>query len=120
MNKVNLCHWITLTGYFGLMALIFIWNLWVEPRPAEQMSLTLLVQMGPLMFALRGLLHERLYTHTWAMYLALIYFVVGIWYAGDESTRTFGIIFSILSMVFFIGTMFYTRFKAQAINAGSD
>jgi len=116
MNKITIFRWVTLFGYFGLIALIFIWNLWIEPRPAEQMSMTFLIQMGPLMFALRGLLHGKVYTHAWAMYLALLYFIVGVWYAGDESTRTYGIFFSCLSMDFFIGTMFYTRFKSKAIN----
>ena len=79
--------------------------------------MTLLIQLGPLMFALRGILHGRVYTHAWSMYLALIYFVSGIWYAGDVSTRTFGIIFTLFSVLFFIGTMFYTRFQGKAENA---
>ena len=114
MNKITTFRWLTLISYFSLIALIFIWNLWVEPRPAEQISITFLVQMGPLMFALRGLLHGKVYTHAWSMYLSLIYFVVGIWYAGDESTRTFGLLFSIFSFNFFIGTVFYTRFQGKA------
>jgi uncharacterized membrane protein len=116
MNKIFLFRWVTLLGYFGLIALIFIWNLWVEPRPAEQLSLTFLMQMGPLMFALRGLLHGKVYTHAWSMYLALMYFVIGIWFAGDESTRVYGVLFSILSLHFFIGTVFYTRFQGKAEN----
>lgn len=113
MNKINVFRWITLFGYFGLIALIFIWHLWVEPLPPEKMSIVFLIQMGPLMFPLRGLLHGRVYTHAWSMYMALFYFVIGIWYAGDESTRLFGILFSSFSLDFFIGTVFYTRYKGQ-------
>jgi len=83
------------------------------------MSITLLVQVGPLMFPLKGLLHGKLYTHAWAMYLALFYFVIGIWYAGDESTRNFGIIFSLLSVLFFLGTMLFTRYQGMANNAAA-
>jgi len=43
--------------------------------------------------------------------------VCGIWYAGDISTRSFGIGFSTLSVIFFIGTMLYTRFQGMAENA---
>ena len=116
MNKITASRWLTLTGYFGLIGLIFIWNLWIEPRPAEQISITLLIQMGPLMFPLRGLLHGKVYTHAWSMYLALLYFVGGVWYAGDESTRAFGMLFSIFSLSFFIGAVFYTRFQGKAEN----
>lgn len=114
MTNIKLYRWLTLIGYFGLIILIFVWNLWVEPRPDEQMSLTLILQMGPLLFALRGLLNGKLYTHAWAMYLALFYFIIGVWFAGDQSTRPYGIIFSSLSMIFFIGTVFYTRFQGKA------
>ena len=81
------------------------------------MSMTLLIQLGPLMFPLRGILHGKVYTHAWSMYLALFYFIVGIWYAGDISTRNFGIGFSFFSVLFFIGTMFFTRFQGMAENA---
>lgn len=88
----------------------------MEPRPAEQMSLTLILQMGPLLFALRGLLDGKVYTHAWSMYLALFYFIIGVWFAGDASTRSYGLLFSSFSVVFFIGTMLYTRFKGKALN----
>jgi len=114
MNKITFFRWLTLLGYFGLLVLIFSWNLWIEPRPPEQISITLLLQMGPLLFALRGILHGKVYTHAWSMYLALFYFIIGVWFAGDISTRSYGILFSFLSLSFFIGTVFYTRFQGKA------
>lgn len=102
------------------MLFIPFWHLVITPLPAKFMSITLLVQVGPLMFPLRGLLHGKLYTHAWSMYLALFYFVVGIWYAGDVSTRTFGVIFSLLSVLFFMGTMLFTRFQGMAENASTQ
>ncbi len=116
MDKILISRITTLLGYFGLLVYIPFWHLQIEPKAAEFMSVTLLVQMGPLMFALRGILHGKVYTHAWAMYLALFYFVLGIWYAGDISTRNFGIGFSFLSVLFFLGTMFYTRFQGMAEN----
>ena len=114
MNNIIIYRGLSLLGYFGLIALIFIWNLWIEPRPAEQMSLTFILQMGPLMFALRGLLDGKVYTHAWSMYLALFYFVIGVWFAGDESTRSYGILFTTFSFIFFVGTVLYTRFQGKA------
>ncbi len=111
MNKILITRITTLLGYFGLLIFIPLWHLLIEPKPAEFISITLLVQMGPLMLPLRGILHGRVYTHAWAMYMALYYFVLGIWYAGDISTRNFGVGFSFLSILFFLGTMLYTRFK---------
>jgi len=117
MNKIQLSRITTLIGYFGLLIFIPLWHLLIVPLPAKFMSITLLVQIGPLMFPLMGILHGKLYTHAWSMYLALFYFIIGIWYAGDASTRDFGIGFSLLSILFFLGTMFYTRFQGMAQNA---
>ncbi len=114
MNKIKFTRILTLVGYFGLLIYIPMWHLLVVPLAPEFVSVTLLVQIGPLMFALKGILHGKVYTHAWAMYLALFYFVLGIWYAGDESTRNFGIGFSLLSVLFFIGSMLYTRYKGVA------
>ena len=117
MNKLKFSRTITLLGFFGLLIFIPLWHLVINPLPAKFISITLLFQVGPLMFALRGILHGKLYTHAWSMYLALFYFVIGIWYAGDTSTRYFGIGFSLLSVMFFIGTMLYTRFQGKAEKA---
>jgi uncharacterized membrane protein len=117
MNSIQLSRTLTLIGYFGLLGFIPLWYLVLQPIEAKFVSMTLLIQAGPLLFPLRGILHGRVYTHAWAMYLALFYFIIGIWYAGDSSTRLFGIIFSLLSVLFFIGSMLYTRFQGQAENA---
>ena len=120
MDKIKIFRWVTLSGYFGLIALIFSWHLWIDPLEPKMISMRILVEIGPLMFPLRGILHGRVYTHAWSMYLALLYFVAGIWYAGDISTRDFGIPYSLLSLTFFIGTVFYTRYKGRAENAATN
>lgn len=67
------------------------------------------------MFPLKGLLHGKPYTYAWASYLALLYFVVGIWYASAIDTRLFGIIIALFSLIFFIGAVLFARFKARAM-----
>lgn len=117
MNPVQFSRTLTLIGYFGLLGFIPLWYLLIQPIEAKFVSMTLLFRVGPLLFPLRGILHGRVYTHAWAMYLALFYFIIGIWYAGDSSTHLFGVIFSLLSVIFFIGSMLYTRFQGKAENA---
>ena len=120
MKQVQIFRWLTLSGYFGLMALIFSWHLFIKPLPPEFVSITLLIQLGPLMFPLRGLLHGKTYTHAWASYMALFYFVIGVWYAANADTLLFGIFVCLFSLDFFIGAVFYARFAARAQRASTE
>ena len=80
INAIKVSHWITLLGYFGLIIGIYAWHMWINKTPDHAISIMLIVQLGPLMFPLRGLLAGRVYTHAWSMYLAIFYFIVGVWY----------------------------------------
>ena len=113
MNKITLFRWLTLISYFGLMILIFCWHLWIKPLEPQFISITLLIQLGPLMFPLRGILHGKAYTHAWAAYMALFYFIIGIWNASAEASRIFGLLISTLSFIFFTGCVFYARYSGK-------
>lgn len=120
MQKTTLFRWLTLIGYSGLMLLIFCWHLWINPQQPQFMSFTLLIQLGPLMLPLRGLLHGKTYTHAWASYLALFYFIMGVWNASVEDTRIFGIFISLLSILFFLGCIFYVRYKSRELKQAEN
>ena len=114
MNPIAVFRGLSLFGYFGLMLLIFCWHLWIDPLAAEFISITLLIQLGPLMLPLRGILNAKAYTHAWASYLALCYFVVGVWYGAAEDSRMFGILICLFSLVFFLGAIFFARYQGNA------
>ena len=113
MNNVKVSHWMTLAGYFGLVIGIYVWHMWIRQTPSHHMSIMLIIQLGPLMFPLRGLLAGKIYTHAWSMYLAIFYFVVGVWYAGADEDMWFGMYVIASSMLFFTGTLLYTRYASR-------
>ena len=113
-SNLNLSRWLTLCGYFGLMAGIYAWHMLINQTADHMMSLVLVFQLGPLMFPLRGLLHGKTYTHAWSIYLAIFYFIVGVWYAGGSDGRLFGLYVIATSLLFFTGTVLYTRLSARA------
>ena len=111
----------TLAGYFSLLSGLFAWHLLIEPPARHLVSIIILFQIGPLMLPLFGLLNGKLYTHAWSMYLAIFYFIVGVWYAGAEEDLLIGLYVIFSSLLFFLGTLIYTRFMARQIkreNAG--
>ena len=114
---IKLGHSLTLLGYFSLLFGLFAWHLLIRPPEKHLISIIILLQLGPLMFPLFGLLKGKLYTHAWSMYMAIFYFVVGVWYAGSPEDRGIGLYVIFTSLVFFLGTVFYTRFMGKQMSA---
>ena len=114
---VKYTHWLALMGYFALVIGIYLWRIVIHKTEHQLISLILIVQLGPLMFPLRGLLSGKIYTHAWSIYLAIFYFIVGIWYSGSDETWFFGLYLVGASLLFMAGTVFYTRLASRAEKA---
>jgi len=116
-NKIKTFRVLALAGYFSLMTsmylLLFVFN---KPEP-QNMLPALVFHIGPLLFPLRGLLAGRAYTHAWAGYLALYYFIIGVWYAGAEVDRLIGMLITSASILFFVGAIAYARLRGRADKA---
>ena len=112
-SPIVFSRWLTLSGYFGLLTGLFAWHLLINKTEEHLISIVILTQLGPLMFPLRGLLNGKTYTHAWSIYLAIFYFVIGIWYAGADETLMIGLYVTTCSLLFFTGTVFYTRLSSR-------
>jgi len=105
---------LALLGYFGLLILLSAWTIYLAPPTIFPISIVLLFYVGPLLIPLRGLLHGKLYTHAWVHFMALFYFTIGVMVAaGNEAERIYAIAQILFSIMMFIGSMMYVRFKAR-------
>ncbi len=114
---IKLGRLLTLLGYFSLLSGLFAWHLLIRPPAEHLISIIIFLQLGPLMFPLFGLLNGKLYTHAWSMYVAIFYFIVGVWYAGSSEDLMIGLYVIFTSLVFFLGTVLYTRFMGKQLKA---
>lgn len=97
-------------GLLGLFVLILIWNAWLAPPRVVPRALVLIVLLVPLLLPLRGMLAGSLYTHAWARYLALPYFVLGVFHAaGPGAERGYGWLMIGLSLTWLAGAALYPR-----------
>jgi uncharacterized membrane protein len=112
---IKLGRRITLIGYFSLLFGLFAWHLLIEPPAKHLISIIIFIQLGPLMLPLFGLLNGKVYTHAWSMYMAIFYFVIGVWYAGSSEDLMIGLYVIITSLVFFTGTVLYTRYMGKRL-----
>jgi uncharacterized membrane protein len=105
---------IALTGFFGLFALLMLWNTILAPSTRFPVALVLLITVTPLLLPMRGLLDRKPKSCAWAAYVSLIYFLHGTAEAyvnADE--RLYASLEIMLSLMLFFGSAFYVRFAGK-------
>ncbi|RUM93510.1 MAG: DUF2069 domain-containing protein [Thiothrix sp.] len=111
--NLKTAYLLTLAGYFGLFFLLLAWITWIRPPISIPRSVALIVIMGPLLLPLRGLLNGKTYTFSWAHFLALMYFTLGVGNAAEPATRILGIAEIIFSVMWFSGCVLYLRWQPR-------
>ena len=82
--------------------------------------LVLPIMVGPLLLGLRGVLYGRPYTHAWLSMLSLLYFTHGVvetW--SNSAERQYAALEVICSVLLFLGSMFYARYRARELKSTS-
>lgn len=113
--KTHYYHYAALTGYFGLFALLMLWNTVLAPSRHFPVAMVLLVSVTPLLLPLTGLLNKNLKSCAWAAYLSLIYFIHGtIETYSNIDERSLAELEVFFSLLLFFGATFYVRFTGRA------
>lgn len=120
MSNTKVTYAVTLTGYFGLVFLLMLWNAWLAPSEHFPRALAIIVLVGPLMLPLRGLLHGRPYTFSWSSYLALIYFALGVGELTRPDERHLAVLEILFSLMMFVGAILYARYRGRELKAAGE
>ena len=110
MSPAKRSSLITLTGYFGLLILLVLWYTILSPSANIPVFIMLIIFVVPLLFPLRGLLHERRYTHQWTSYVALFYLVHGlVEIYSTPPDRLLAGLEILFSLLLYTGCILYSR-----------
>ena len=113
MNS-RLFYLLAITGYLGLFILLMAWTMWLSPPTIFPVVVVLLVYVGPMLFALRGMLNKKLYTFGWTQFMSLFYIMMGIVVtASNAEERLLGSLQILFSMMWFVGGMLFIRTTAK-------
>ena len=105
-------HIIALAGFFGLFALLMLWNTVLAPSSRFPVALVLLLTVTPLLLPMRGLLSRNTKSCAWAAYISLGYFIHGsaeAYINADE--RLYASLETVFSLMLFLGATLYVRFS---------
>lgn len=114
MNRLGLARAGVLTSYFGLLGLLLAGIAVFEPPRSTPRALALLIACGPLLFALRGVLHRRPYTHAWLSLLALVYVAPTLANAVGR-TQWLPWLLAACSLLLFLSSAFFARFEHRRL-----
>lgn len=120
MTLTKLARLSTLLGYFGLLILLTLWLTVFAPPNHRPIALVLPLMVGPLLLPLRGVLYGRPYTHAWLSMLSLLYFTHGVvetW--SNSAERLYAGVEVVCSVLLFLGSMFYARYRARELKSAS-
>ena len=106
-----------LAGLVALIVLGLAWELWLAPTGQR----TLAVKVLPLLFAVPGLLHDRLRTYRWLSLSIWLWFIEGVVRtAGDRGTSAaLAALEVVLCLVVFVACLARVRAAPAAPVAGA-
>jgi uncharacterized membrane protein len=110
--KADYYYYLALSGFFGLFAVLMLWNtLWYPPSKLP-VALVLLLTVLPLLLPLRGFLNADSRSCAWMAYLSLGYFVHGCVETYANALERLPASLEVLfSLMLFIGATLFIRFK---------
>ncbi len=117
MNKrTQQFRWLALAGNLGLMVWIALWQLNLSPHPhITPMNLTI-AWLIPILLPLPGILAGKPYTHAWANFILMLYFLHAftIIYI-DDGERWLAVVELGLTFAAFLGNTLYARHRGKEL-----
>lgn len=110
---------LTLISYPLLLLWVVLWHSWLAPSETLPMWLKLTIWGIPLLFPLKGILQGNPYTHAWANFILMLYFLhslTTLYTHPDE--RWFAAIELVLTSLAFVGATFYARYAGREQGLG--
>ena len=115
-QPVSIAYSLALIGYFGLIVLIPVWNLWWYPSENFSNLTLTIIWLVPLAFPLIGILKKNPYTFSWSGFIAVLYICHALTCLITNKDEIVPTLFElVLSSLFLFGSMYFTRWRNQQL-----
>lgn len=115
-STTKLYRLLALFGNLALLAWIMIWQLSLSPHPHISSTTLAIAWVVPLLLPLPGILAGKPYTHAWANFVLMLYFLHGftILYV-DDGERWLAFVELVLTTLAFFGNILYARERGKEL-----
>ncbi|RCS72814.1 DUF2069 domain-containing protein [Vibrio casei] len=109
-------RYLALTSYLMLLTWVVIWHAFISPHKDINFIGITLGWSIPLLLPLLGILKGKPYTHAWANFILMFYFLhsLTILYI-DEGERWLGAVELVLTSLSFVANILYARDKGKEL-----
>ncbi len=116
-----LAYQLTLVGYFGLILLIPLWNLWWFPSERFSNITLTIVWLLPLAFPFIGLIKKKPYTYAWSGFIAVLYVCHALTCLITNKDEIMAILLELfLASLFLFASMYFAKWRAQQLHSNSE
>jgi len=118
-SSIKTLRYLALYSYCGLLAFVIAWHTVLAPSEMHSLGFQLFLYVTPLLFPLWGIIKGKPYTHAWANFVLMWYFLHSltvlythpdIWYLAAIEL--------LLAIGAFIGCTYYARNQGRALGLG--
>ncbi len=110
------CQFIALTGHLALLFWVVFWQISLSPHPHINPVTAAIAWAIPLLLPLKGLLEKKAYTHAWANFVLLLYFMHSLTLIYvDSGERWLAVVELVLTTATFVGNLFYARYRGKEL-----
>ncbi|OAN18740.1 hypothetical protein A3K86_07720 [Photobacterium jeanii] len=109
-------RYFALTSHLTLILWIALWQGVLSPHPHLSNTVLTLMWVFPLLLPLKGILEAKPYTHAWANFVLMFYFLHGLtilWIEPNE--RWLAGIELIITSCAFIGNIYFARLRGREL-----
>jgi len=115
-NKVKAYRYLALISHLSLLVWMAIWYLLLKTSSDYSLTFILLFYIAPLLLPLKGIIQAKAYTHAWACFVVLYYFLHAITVMYAEPTYLFHAALElVLATGMFVGCCVYARLRGQEL-----
>lgn len=116
LPKTQQYRYLALFGYLSLLCWVALWQIFISPHPHINPFTAAIGWCIPLLFPLRGILTGKAYTHAWANFVLMLYFLhsLTILYV-DQGERWIAAVELLLVCCAFTGNVLYARNRGREL-----
>lgn len=113
-SRTRQYRYLALFSNLFLLAWVALWQLFISPHPGLSNTTLAIAWSIPLLLPLPGILAGKAYTHAWANFILMLYFLhaLTILYV-DGGERWLALIELVLTMLCFAGNILFARARGK-------